>query len=578
MQRYALKPDPDELIKEIGARNERLVTPLISSEVQEDEEMSPQAVISQILHELGKIWHEEANWWEDSGRRGRVETARTLRAAAGYAVSIAQSMNTDAPALAPNPSLDGVPYAMVKPAYCGAKNLITGQLCMEAPHAGGMHEGNGIRWAVTDAEIARGHGAVSTTIRDDLHTGGPSEFMTQEQSAEHLAAHPGAPGSPTLALPELPSHDAERIEPSERALIDTLADDSTILSETVASIDAEAMLRKMSDWTVATDDGYMAPAIAPIEEYAFLDPKPFRADPATLGPVAPYLLDVSGIDTDFHVSHSQIETLGNCMLKYRLKYLDKVPTGAPAWWNVGGTTFHECVREIEQNKLFHPHVSGPDENNMVANLWDRHWLTTSFSAVMTNPNHPPETWRAAKGGTEGQHWWNEQGPEMLHRYLRGRADSAREGNVIASEAQFELDVDGVPLIGFIDQVKETPGRWVIIDLKTGPRKPADTLQLGIYAHAWRKLGSLGAPAATAPGDSKEPLPLAAPVSGRYYMARQGEYGESHDVLVRHPWQEIVHRTHEVVRARKAGVFPAHVSSFCASCEVKRACPIMATRR
>lgn len=55
----------------------------------------------------------------------------------------------------------------------------------------------------------------------------------------------------------------------------------------------------------------------------------------------------------------------------------------------------------------------------------------------------------------------------------------------AIELRFEVELGGVPVIGFIDQIIETPKGLVVRDIKTGS-KPGDTFQLCTYAEAMKQ--------------------------------------------------------------------------------------------
>lgn len=55
----------------------------------------------------------------------------------------------------------------------------------------------------------------------------------------------------------------------------------------------------------------------------------------------------------------------------------------------------------------------------------------------------------------------------------------------AIELRFEVELGGVPVVGFIDQIIETPKGLVVRDIKTGS-KPGDTFQLCTYAEAMKQ--------------------------------------------------------------------------------------------
>ena len=90
--------------------------------------------------------------------------------------------------------------------------------------------------------------------------------------------------------------------------------------------------------------------------------------------------------------------------------------------------------------------------------------------------------------------YEEQGVAQLKAFLAGSARAPVE--VLATEQDFEIRVEGVPLRGRIDRVDQLPGGGLrVLDYKTGAPKDEkaaeESLQLAIYALAVKeKYGKL----------------------------------------------------------------------------------------
>ena len=122
----------------------------------------------------------------------------------------------------------------------------------------------------------------------------------------------------------------------------------------------------------------------------------------------------------------------------------------------------------------------------------------------------------------------------------------------AIELKFNVELGGVPVVGFIDQIIETPKGLVVRDIKTGS-KPGDTFQLCTYAEAMKQtygvdidrgvywLGRTGRP-------------------GRVKVFTDKDRANVHDVF------------REVNGLIEGGHFPADPDqSKCAMCSVRTSC-------
>ncbi|WP_218951912.1 RecB family exonuclease [Amycolatopsis anabasis] len=122
----------------------------------------------------------------------------------------------------------------------------------------------------------------------------------------------------------------------------------------------------------------------------------------------------------------------------------------------------------------------------------------------------------------------------------------------AIELEFDIDLDGVRVKGFIDQVVDGKPR----DIKTG-NKPGDDFQLGVYGVALEVEHGLK------------------PTEGDYWMGRSGKPTVPYDISewTRERVTEEFHRLDENIQAERFDAKPE--PSKCGFCSVATACPFAA---
>jgi putative RecB family exonuclease len=475
-----------------------------------------------VLDAIAKWWNEESVRLESSQRRADATNRKEYRVAARQAEAIAASIRQHGCAD------DG------EPATC------------DSTHAGAM--GDTLR-----CTKPAGH--------DDQHHDGEGHAWPNEE--------------PTRA--------------------ESASDDASVLARPAPNSDVIAYLSGDSDMppTASTP-------VAVIEEPAPVQPQPFVfADPAPIGdtimssfvdPPSPGrrpgarvftfadLAEMPAGAPPDHRSISQLKDYADCGLKYRLGRRERV-SAQPQWALVGGRAFHSAVEEMERAAAAGLDAPGARRWSLAADvfqdyktLWETH-LNREMSAVMqANPGWPMDSWRASARGQEGYTWWLAEGPDMLDRYMRMRAEwdqdwaiaRAPDGTPII-EYEFVLNVDGVPFKGVIDQawVNRGTGALRVRDVKTGARAEIETLQLRAYGYALRfdaGIAVLDAPDAW---------------TGDYWSARKGTVSEPAPLLTDDGWAELCYRIHAMDRADRGNVHLPRPSTFCAGCGVKHACPVRA---
>lgn len=193
-----------------------------------------------------------------------------------------------------------------------------------------------------------------------------------------------------------------------------------------------------------------------------------------------------------HLSVSQIHSIQECSWHWFLERVAKVPRRS-AWPLVGGKAFHSASEEIDHAALGGVWMTDLDE---LTELFHKHLDAEIRDEVDKDPEVSPAEWRAA--GRASKQWpnkedgsfWRQMGPTWLMNWVNWRLSNpaweiAEIGGVPAIEAEIGGPVGkaGLPLVGYIDRVFFNPstGEYMVVDLKTGSRTPADTLQLGTYS-------------------------------------------------------------------------------------------------
>lgn len=264
-----------------------------------------------------------------------------------------------------------------------------------------------------------------------------------------------------------------------------------------------------------------------------------------------------------HWSHSQIETLNQCGLRYRATRLDEREQ-VPQWASIGGSAVHACVEFVER-ALTHDKAMA----FLLPELWKER-LEAEIAMAAAASSVPMEDWRASNGGREGYDWWRVEGEAMVERYVQMRTgeSDAREllklGDELALEAEVTTSVRGplgeLEFTARIDQAWRLPdGSILIVDIKCGSMKPPTTFQLGSQAHTLLRRHF-------------EQIPGGTRILGCFYDARKGIFTPAVDLFKDHPFEELQAQVHMAEAKRRAGLYAPTPNNLCAACPVKYACP------
>jgi len=269
-----------------------------------------------------------------------------------------------------------------------------------------------------------------------------------------------------------------------------------------------------------------------IEEIQLFAP-PAHPDDATLAPIPP--------DQELLVSHKQVDDYQTCPLKYRYVHLLRVPI-LRHHAVVYGSTVHKVVEHYLRRRAAGNYTSLED----LLGVYEREWDNQGFL-----------TW-------EHEEARKAAGRQALTRFWHEEEAGGTKPTYVEKEFGFALGPDRVR--GRFDRVDEDLFGATIIDYKTGDvaaqkvaeRRAKESLQLKIYALAWREMT----------GDFPQLVEL------RFLEA---------NLVGRHtPDEEDAEEAGAAVKAAAAGIraraFEATPSySACRYCAYNQICPFTATR-
>lgn len=172
------------------------------------------------------------------------------------------------------------------------------------------------------------------------------------------------------------------------------------------------------------------------------------------------------------LSHSSISMYQECPQKYKFKYVDKIPE-KPRHYFSFGKSIHTALEFFYGVKA----LPAPTLEQVFAHYKDK-WLSEGYK----DQAHEAQLF--------------EEGKTMIAGFYKKHIEDYHIPFFV--EYGFNLAVEGVPVVGFIDRVDKRPdGKLVILDYKTG-KKSEQSLnsaeaQLTMYQMACEEL--LGAPVA-----------------------------------------------------------------------------------
>lgn len=247
-----------------------------------------------------------------------------------------------------------------------------------------------------------------------------------------------------------------------------------------------------------------------------------------------------------YLSYSSMSSYLECGKRFELERVWKAPE-SPAWYFVGGDAVHGATEMLDKG-----------ETDDVTYAWNTCWAKAEVQL--------PEGVEPRAGGRkstawpnkENRDWWLHHGPKMVQAWVDWRSTSGYQflempDGSPAVEVPVVFEFDEVLVKGYIDRVMVDPnGQVVVVDLKTGSREPASSLQLAVYALGLQRTSGITA------------------TLGGYWMARQGDIPNLNSLS--HLTGDLVGGWfNDVRRGIEAEIFVPKVSPLCNSCSVSAYC-------
>jgi putative RecB family exonuclease len=146
------------------------------------------------------------------------------------------------------------------------------------------------------------------------------------------------------------------------------------------------------------------------------------------------------------LSHSSISLYKTCPQKWKFRYIDKIPEAPKSFFSFGKSVHTGLEFLFERGKQ-----EIPAAEEMLAH-YKNSWIREGYETVAQ------------------ERWFYQEGERILKGfYAKHHTDFAK---VLEIELKFNIDVDGVPVMGYIDRIDLlSSGQVAVIDYKTG--KPFD---------------------------------------------------------------------------------------------------------
>jgi len=142
------------------------------------------------------------------------------------------------------------------------------------------------------------------------------------------------------------------------------------------------------------------------------------------------------------LSHSSISTYQQCPQKWKFRYVDKIPEKPRPYFSFGKSVHNGL------EFLFSKLGQRPPTIEDVLENYREQWISEGYESS------PQEK------------WFFDEGDRILRGFYNKHKDDHKK--VVKVELKFNIEVSGVPLVGYIDRIDETAsGQLAIIDYKTG---------------------------------------------------------------------------------------------------------------
>lgn len=251
-------------------------------------------------------------------------------------------------------------------------------------------------------------------------------------------------------------------------------------------------------------------------------------------------------------SVSQLQSYAKCSHAYWLDRVIKVP-GRKAMWFIQGTAVHEAASAYEKSMRT---MSASQAAKVFDQVWERELaaelaLQPDLTMWMVGGRKKWETDRNSRYAL---------GSQQVKDYvnLNGRDAEWQPIEIIdgepGTEVGFELDFNGVRVLGYIDLIMQhvETGEISPWDIKTGVHRPSDPYQMATYKHAIEHLT-----------DQKVSW-------GYWWMSKDGGLSEPQD-LRPYTWDKVSHWYATLDAGIRGGVFLGNPGDGCFTCTARPWC-------
>lgn len=253
-------------------------------------------------------------------------------------------------------------------------------------------------------------------------------------------------------------------------------------------------------------------------------------------------------------SVSQINQWKRCPQSWYLSRIEKV-WQRPAAWLSQGTALHA----VAENAKLAEFKETPMDREEAHKLFSHEYADDIAKYTEITPNLEYWSRSGPYGGAADIERRYGLGHEQVDRLYNWWEKHPEEAIWIAPdgkpgiELDFQIDLDGVPVRGYIDAIIVVDGQLVVRDYKSG-NKPGDDFQLGVYSVA-----------------VAETYDVEAPATGDYWMGKSGKptYPFNLTDWNRSAVTEAFHQLEEDIQAERFDALPE--PDKCKFCDVSYSC-------
>lgn len=173
-------------------------------------------------------------------------------------------------------------------------------------------------------------------------------------------------------------------------------------------------------------------------------------------------------------SHNRLSYYEQCPLKYKFRYIDKLPpqTGQTIEAFLG-IRVHETLEKLYYNEINGIPNRFDEIKNYFIKIWEENW---NEDIRIINKRYKPIDYK--KNGIE----------YITNYFLKNLPFNQDKTIALEKELVFKMDDEDIQVKGIIDRLARNDGKYIIHDYKTGKKLPSKKAlsgdrQLGIYALA-----------------------------------------------------------------------------------------------